>query len=141
MTGRVSISKSAYAAIMHELKKAYPYEGCGLLLANKRTGIVESIGSVENVEEKDKQVSHYIMDPMTLYRLEKKAEENDLTVAGFYHSHPGKPAILSGEDKQYMIPGMIYMIVSTSDGGIEDVRGYIKDEPGAGEYRVLIVEA
>ncbi len=140
MTDTVSISKRTYAAIMLQLKNAYPYEGCGILLGNKQSGIVEDINSIDNSAEDDRKTAHYMIDPITLYRLEIEAESRGMSVAGFYHSHPDKAAVLSKEDKQYMIPGMLYVVVSTGRYGIGEIKGYMKDEPDGKVYGVSIWE-
>ena len=140
MIDTVSISKRTYAAIMLHLKNAYPYEGCGILLGNKQGGTVESISSIDNSAEEDRKTSHYLIDPIELYKLENEAESRGMTVAGFYHSHPDKAAILSKEDKQYMIPGMLYVVVSTGRYGIGEIKGYMKDEPAGKVYGVSIWE-
>ena len=140
MTDTVSISKKAYAAVMLQLKNAYPYEACGVLLSNKKSGVIEGIGSIDNTAAIEKRASHYVIDPLTLYRIETEAEKNDMAVAGFYHSHPDKAAIPSKEDMQYMIPGMLYMIVSTLRYGVEEIKGYIKDDPDGKASGVSIWE-
>ena len=140
MTDTVSISKRTYAAIMLQLKNAYPYEGCGILLGNKQSGIIEDISGIDNSAEEDQKASHYLIDPIALYRLETDVESRGMTVAGFYHSHPDKAAILSKEDKQYMIPGMLYVVVSTGRYGIGEIKGYMKDEPDGKVYGVSIWE-
>lgn len=140
MTDTVSISKRTYAAIMLQLKNAYPYEGCGILLGNKQSGIIEDISGIDNSAEEDRKASHYLIDPIALYRLETDVESRGMTVAGFYHSHPDKAAILSKEDKQYMIPGMLYIVASTGRYGIGEIKGYMKDEPDGKIYGVSIWE-
>ena len=141
MIDTVSISKRAYAAIMLHLKNAYPYEACGILLEDKKSGTVESISSMDNSAGEDLKKSHYLIDPIALYRLETEAENRGMTVAGFYHSHPDKEAILSREDKLNMIPGMFYMVVSTKRFGIGEIKVYIRDEPDGKIYSVAIWEA
>ena len=140
MTDTVSISKKAYAAVMLQLKNAYPYEDCGVLLSSKKSGVIESVGSIDNTAAAEKRASHYMIDPLTLYKLETEAEKNDMEVAGFYHSHPDKAAIPSKEDMQYMIPGMLYMIVSTLRYGVGEIKGYIKDDPDGKASGVAIWE-
>ena len=140
MTDTVSISKRTYAAIMLQLKNAYPYEGCGILLGNKQSGMIEDIGSIDNSAEEDRKTSRYLIDPIGLYKLENGAESRGMTVAGFYHSHPDKAAILSKEDKQYMIPGLIYIVVSTGRYGVGEIKAYMKDEPDGKVYGVSLWE-
>ncbi len=140
MTDTVSISKKAYAAVMLQLKNAYPYEACGVLLSNKNNGVIESVGSLDNTAAAEKRASHYMIDPLMLYKLETEAEKNDMEVAGFYHSHPDKAAIPSKEDMQYMIPGMLYMIVSTLRYGVGEIKGYIKNDPDGKASGVSIWE-
>lgn len=137
----VSISKKTYAAMMLHLRNAYPEEGCGILLGNEHSGTVVGISSMDNSIAEGRKASHYLIDPIELYKLETEGESRGMTVAGIYHSHPDKAAALSKEDKLGMIPGMLYLVVSTGESGIGEIKGYRKDEPDGKIYGVSIEEA
>ena len=89
----------------------------------------KDVYTADNIEKKDKRQFHFITDPLEIYELECKAEKDGYKVVGFFHSHPDCEAVLSVEDEKYMIPKMLYLIVSVRDGIYRDVKGYIKASP------------
>ena len=105
--------------------QVYPNEGCGILLG--RDNGIEKIKPSENLVNDEKGRTFFMIDPLTVYREECEAEKEGLEVIGFYHSHPDKKAIPSKTDEEYMIPEMLYIIVSVYSGEIADIKGYIKD--------------
>ena len=139
MNETVSFDKRTYASMMIHAKNAYPHEGCGVLLRNRDNGRIEEIRSIENAAA-DKSGLHFAMDPLKLYRLESELEAEGKTIAGFYHSHPDRQAILSREDKEYLIPQMLYVVVSAGRYGIGDIKGYVQDETGSKISEVSIWE-
>ena len=108
------------------LTGAYPNEGCGIL-AGDENGSIEEVFSTGNKAIANRAAGHYEMDPLTVFELEKKAEEKGYCVLGFYHSHPDCAARMSSEDNEYMIPQMLYVIASVEKGKCGEIRGYVKD--------------
>lgn len=128
MNDTVSFDKITYASMMLHAKNAYPREGCGVLLCNRENGRIEEMRSMENAADEDLKGRHFMMDPLRLYKLESEAEAEGRAIAGFYHSHPDRQAVLSREDKEYLIPKMLYVVVSTGRYGIGEIKGYVKDD-------------
>ncbi len=87
---------------------------------------IEEIRTLENQAEEKRKQTYFEVNPLQLYCLERELENSGKELLGFYHSHPDCAAVLSGEDETYMIPGLIYLIVSVSDGHFEGIRGYQK---------------
>ncbi len=108
------------------LAEAYPHEGCGILAGDDK-GSIEEIFCTVNRSAKETLAGHYEIDPLVLYELEKKAEEKGYGILGFYHSHPDRPARMSLQDREYMIPHMLYVIASVERGRCGEIRGYVKD--------------
>ena len=104
----------------------YPSEACGILLGYRETGLVEKALRMENRTEKDISGWHYRIDPLDLYRLECRIENEGYDMIGVYHSHADAEAILSDEDEENMIPGMIYTILPVFDGKPGRIRAYWK---------------
>ncbi len=104
----------------------YPKEGCGVL-AGDEDGSIEEVFITGNSADRERSAGHYEVDPLELYELEKKAEENGYSILGFYHSHPDREARISSEDREYMLPEMLYVIASVNKGICGEIRGYIKD--------------
>ena len=112
-------------------KKAYPCECCGILVGKKsEKGEIEvsEIREASNQFHGQKSV-HFQIDPLFIYHLEQEIEARGLEIVGVYHSHPDCPAILSKEDEKYMVPGLVYVIMSVTVEGVVDIRSYKKSSP------------
>ena len=110
-------------------KKAYPCECCGILVGKKsEKGEIEvsEIREADNQIQGDQQATHFSIDPLSLYNIERELDSRDLEIVGFYHSHPDCKAILSDEDRKYMVPGLVYVILSVTVNGVVDVKSYTK---------------
>ena len=139
MNDTVSFDKRTYASMMIHAKKAYPLEGCGVLLSSRENGTIEEMRIIENSAE-NQSGQHFAIDPLKLYRLESEAEAEGKIIAGFYHSHPDRQAVLSREDKEYLVPQMLYVVVSTGRYGIGEIKGYVKEDTGSRISEVSIWE-
>ena len=112
-------------------KAAYPGECCGILLGKS----AESSGEIEVLETREapnmiqgtQKSTHFRVDPLFLYQVEREIEGSGVEVIGFYHSHPDCPAIPSDEDYENMVPGLVYVILSVTKDGVKDIRSYKKD--------------
>ncbi len=120
------ITPSALEKMKDHLARVYPREGCGVL-AGDEGGYIEEIFCTANDTEGKKADGHYEIAPLAMYELEKRAEEKGYSILGFYHSHPDCEPQMSSEDSEYMIPQMLYVIVSVNDGKCGEIRGYIRD--------------
>ena len=69
---------------------------------------------------------HFEMDPMFLYQVEREIERSGLEIVGFYHSHPDCKAVPSEQDLHYMIPGLVYAILSVTKDGVADIQYFQK---------------
>jgi proteasome lid subunit RPN8/RPN11 len=105
--------------------QAYPDEGCGMLLG--RDNRIEKIKPAENLVTDKYGRIYFKMDPLMIYKEECEAQKEGLEVIGFYHSHPDKRAIPSKTDEEYMIPGMLYIIVSVSLNGVREIKAYYRN--------------
>ena len=126
----IVIAGSAFEKIKEHTEREYPREGCGMLLSKEPGGPITDVYTADNTVSKAAGKVRFTINPFTVYRLEKKADEEGLTVSGFFHSHPDQAAVPSDEDRKYMIPGILYMIFSVEKNGYADVRGYIREASG-----------
>ena len=111
-------------------KKAYPCECCGILVGKKsEKGEIEvtEIREASNQIQGEEEATHFRIDPLNLYYVERELESSNLEIVGFYHSHPDCKAILSDEDRKYMVPGLVYTIMSITAQGVVDVKSYTRD--------------
>ena len=111
-------------------KKAYPCECCGILVGKKsEKGEIEvtEIREASNQIQGGEEATHFRIDPLNLYYIERELESSNLEIVGFYHTHPDCKAILSDEDIKYMVPGLVYTILSVTAQGVVDVKSYTRD--------------
>ena len=120
--------------VIHDIEKMkiykhaeseYPGECCGLLLGDKNTMSVCETVPVVNMDQDVDKNTHFSISSLDIYEIEKDADKRGLDVLGFYHSHADHPAILSQEDRKYMIPGCVYMIASVKQGECVELKTYM----------------
>ncbi len=99
------------------LCRAYPDEGCGVLLGRDGEGAREVVGimAFENRRE-DSRHNRYLIAPEQFLAAERAARGAGLEVIGFFHSHPDHPARPSAFDLQNAWPYYSYLIVSVERG-------------------------
>ena len=109
-------------------KKAYPCECCGILVGTRTNGEIEFIEAREatNQTQGNAQNTHFVIDPLDLYQIEKELDGSGQEIVGIFHSHPDCKAILSDEDRKYMVPGLVYTILSVTANDVVDVKSYTR---------------
>ena len=123
-------SKIVSSQMESAAKKAYPCECCGILVGKKsEKGEIEvtEIREASNQIQGGEEATHFSIDSLFLYNIERELESHGLEIVGFYHSHPDCKAILSDEDIKYMVPGLVYTILSVTAHGVVDVKSYTRD--------------
>lgn len=106
------------------MENTYPNEGGGFLLGELRDGAtaIRDVMQVDNVFAEEEQHHRYAMTPQDWMRLEDEADERELTLVGYYHSHPDSPAIPSDYDREHALPNFVYIITSVEMGRATDMR-------------------
>jgi proteasome lid subunit RPN8/RPN11 len=115
---KLVIPPTLHSEIQRHLEKAFPNEGGGFLIGSI-TGddrFVTEIRAVENIFETEEQYHRYLMEDGAFQAAEDYADENDLTLIGYFHSHPNSPAIPSEYDRVHALPNFIYLILSVQRG-------------------------
>ena len=108
-------------------RQAYPHECCGILIGRIDDSItVSDIRKANNLVTGAQNRCHFEMDPMFLYQVEREIERSGLEIVGFYHSHPDCKAVPSEQDLHYMIPGLVYAILSVTKDGVADIQYFQK---------------
>ena len=124
----ISFDKKVIDKLLENAGKAYPDEGCGVLLSRENEYRVRSVYATNNTSADKGKRDYFSIDPMTMYEVEQAAKKEGLYVLGFYHTHPDAPAVPSASDKENMIPGMIYVILSVWDRKTRGIRAVAKRE-------------
>lgn len=135
---KLRIKREDLSAIERYSKQGFPLECCGLLIG-KRVGdgfeVLEAVPA-ENVK---RSPTLFEMDPQFVHLALSRAESKGLTIVGFYHSHPGVGAYVSGRDAEFLKlwPGVAWLIISATKETIEERRAYVCE---GDEIRELEIE-
>ena len=123
----IDLSRKSTELITLAAKGAYPQECCGILIGKMGDTItISDIREATNRIPGEQTKRHFEIDPLFLYQVEREIEESDLEVVGFYHSHPDCKAVPSEQDLEYMIPGLVYVILSVTKDGVVDIQYFQK---------------
>lgn len=111
--------------IYAHLSRAYPEEGCGVLVGRDDGALrtVERVVAFGNQRE-DSRGNRYLITPEQILVAEREARDDGLDVLGFFHSHPDHPALPSAFDLEHAWPYYTYLIVSVERGRVADARAW-----------------
>ena len=111
-------------------REGYPEEVAGALVGMNLDGmkIVVDVWRAENTHEEERS-RRFLIEPLKIKEFEEQADERDMDVLGFYHTHPDHPAKPSEYDRDHAWPSYSYIIASVSENGVEDLRSWtLKDD-------------
>ncbi len=141
MSLRLRVAETEH--IHAHLCRAYPEEGCGVLLGRDRGGVrdVEQVIALEN-QRPDSRQSRYVIAPEQFLEAERRAREAGLDVIGFFHSHPDHPAEPSAFDLEHAWPYYAYLIASVRNREVREMRSWrLADDRSRFDPEDLIVAA
>lgn len=123
---KLRIKREDLSAIERHSKQSFPLECCGLLVG-RRTGTEFEVLETVPAENVKRSPTLFEMDPEFVHAVLSRAESKGLTIVGFYHSHPGVGAYVSGKDAEFLKlwPGVAWLIISTTRELIEERRAYV----------------
>jgi len=142
----LEIRQADYDEIRRHGEEAYPDECCGVLLGAS-DGRVHTVGQVVRCRNTrfDFPRTRYNINPVELVRIQREAREGELTIVGFYHSHPDHPAHWSQTDlaEAHWI-GCSYVITSVIMGKAAVTQSFVLtgtvEEDKALEEEELVLE-
>ena len=119
----IVISATDLELIARHCEAQYPMEGCGILIGKVEEGsrIVVDLLLTENSRQEKRR---YSIPPEQLLQGELLAEEQNLQVIGYFHSHPDHPAQPSAYDLELGWPGYSYLILAVRDGVTSELRSW-----------------
>jgi proteasome lid subunit RPN8/RPN11 len=131
MTARldsVSLSSPAREVIRRHGQETYPHECCGALIGYSDPPLIlVALPLPNNTEEGPRR--RFLIRPEDYREAEQAARAADLSLLGFYHSHPDHPAQPSQHDLDHAWPNLYYLIASVQQGRFEVVRAwYLRDD-------------
>jgi proteasome lid subunit RPN8/RPN11 len=112
------IPAPVFEAIRAHGEETYPHECCGVLLGHESPDGWHIQASVEAGNTRtDSAHNRYGISPAELIQIEREARRHELSIAGFYHSHPDHPAQWSPTDyaEAHWI-GCSYVITAVAQG-------------------------
>ena len=112
------ITRKTYESIRAHGERTYPHECCGALLGTRSDRGWRVTASIEAGNMRtDSAHNRYQISPLELMKIERSAREQDLAIAGFYHSHPDHPAQWSETDfNEAHWLGCSYVITAVEKG-------------------------
>jgi proteasome lid subunit RPN8/RPN11 len=119
-------------------EKAFPEEGCGLLIGPVPDGFdvmgravkVDEARPLPNGWDASAKTNRYLIDPKVMARVEAELSGTGRGVVGFFHSHPQVPAWPSPFDLTMAMPCCSYWILQVRDGKVVDSRSWQRTEDG-----------
>ncbi len=112
------ISSPVFEAIRAHGEETYPHECCGVLLGHESPDGWRIQASIRAGNTRtDSSHNRYSISPAELVRIEREARLQQMSIAGFYHSHPDHPAQWSPTDfaEAHWI-GCSYVITAVAQG-------------------------
>jgi len=113
--------------------QTYPHECCGALLGRDGDGkreVVELLPLANRRDDSPRNRFEVTADDVRL--AEKAAQEKQLELIGWYHSHPDAPARPSEYDRDHAWPWYSYIIVSVEQGGARNTTSWRLNDDRSG---------
>ena len=122
-------TSTALIELRRHASNEYPAECCGILIG-RTDGMDKTVTLIYPVRNSavSGRSTHFCIKPLEILRAELYADQKQLEIVGFFHSHPDSGAIASSEDIRYMIPGYSYPIISVRNGKPSELRCYTKTD-------------
>ena len=117
------ITKQILNSMYQDSLARFPTESCGFIIGSGGyfTTVCTSYATV-NVEGK---TNRYTIEPYDFYKVEKSLESSNLTIVGFYHSHPNGSPRPSHIDIQLAWYGYSYLIISLTSSYVREIKSWI----------------
>jgi proteasome lid subunit RPN8/RPN11 len=138
----VTIKSELINKINKHGEQVYNEECCGALIGsieNESFKVIELLRF--NNERNDNRERRYLISPEQYLQSEKTANDKNLSLLGFYHSHPDHPAVPSQFDTDHALPWFVYLIVSVQKGKAEQLTSWkLKEDRSVFEELKIIRE-
>lgn len=127
---RLVIPPAVAAAVARHAAAAFPEECCGILVgsAAERTVVRRAVAATN--ARRDRPRDRYTIPAEELLAAQKAARAEGLDMVGWYHSHPGAPAVPSRFDTDTAWPGASYLIAAVEDSEPGELRSWRLTETG-----------
>jgi proteasome lid subunit RPN8/RPN11 len=144
----LKLNRSLYESLRQHGEETYPYECCGALIGRFDGEVREVLQTVRtNNIRVDSAHNRYQIAPQDLIRIQRNANEQELDIVGFYHSHPDHPAKWSATDfAEAHWLGCSYVITSITQGKADTTNSFLlagktEDEKQFSDESIEITES
>jgi [CysO sulfur-carrier protein]-S-L-cysteine hydrolase len=135
----LTIDAAILDAIVAHARRDHPDEACGVVAGKAASDVPERLVEMENVERSS---TFYRFDSMEHFRVWREMDDRDEEPVVIYHSHTATEAYPSRTDINLAgEPGAHYLLVSTRDPEVTEVRSYSIVDGTVTEEPVTIVNA
>jgi proteasome lid subunit RPN8/RPN11 len=135
----LTIEAEILDAIVAHARRDHPDEACGVVAGKIGSDRPERLVEMENVERSS---TFYRFDSMEQLRVWREMDDRDEEPVVIYHSHTATEAYPSRTDISYAgEPGAHYLLVSTRDPQVTEVRSYSIVEGTVTEEAVRVTGA
>lgn len=135
----LSIREAILEAIVAHARRDHPDEACGVVAGALGTGTPERLIEMANAE---RSPTFYRFDSMEQLRVWREMDDRDEEPVVIYHSHTATEAYPSRTDIALASePGAHYLLVSTREPDVTEVRSFRIVDGAVTEEPVRIVDA
>ena len=128
----IRLSETAIETIREHGRESYGDEACGAMYGRVIGAIgdrrdqkdVVRVAPLENAREKERH-RRFVVTPEAYRHAEAEAARSELTLLGFYHSHPDHPAYPSAYDLEHAFPFFSYVILSVENAEPKTIRSFV----------------
>lgn len=116
MSSRLLLTEELAARIRAHGAETYPCECCGALLGRDLPVAREVLALFPLINRReDSPQNRFSLLPDDVRAADRAAREQELSLLGWYHSHPDHPALPSEYDREHAWPWYSYVIVSVPE--------------------------
>ncbi len=122
MANSLGISQTILNEMVNHCRFQLPFEACGFLIGTTAPSriVYKSTTAINQATTLNK----YIIDPFAYYTLEHSLDNSEVTIIGFYHSHPDGSAKPSRFDIQDAWPDYSYLIIALTGEKVVTIKSW-----------------
>ncbi len=125
----LTIPAEFYRCICSHGIKAYPHEGCGVLIGTNtlKHNTVTAVHPMQNIWPVEEERScRFRIDARAWIRLELEIMDQPVDIIGIFHTHPDSAPIASAHDLEWATwPGYSYLITGIAGGAAGESRSWV----------------
>ncbi|XID93676.1 Mov34/MPN/PAD-1 family protein [Paenibacillaceae bacterium WGS1546] len=122
----VMIEKKMEDELVDACRTRFPYESCGVIYGTRQGSalLADGFGLVANAAAEP--AANFFFDPRDWVEIYFRAQKNQRSIVGLFHSHPNGAPLPSASDSRGFVPWETYWIVGFSAFG-HDIAVYRRE--------------